>query len=100
MKRRPRKYFTEAEMAEVWDRWQKGESLNAIARGLDRYHSAVQSALARTGHQQTLLRGTGRKDLLDDESIYFICVTSTNHPTLQVKALRLPTEGCAISKPQ
>lgn len=49
MKRRPRRYFTEAEMAEVWDRWRKGESLHAIARELGRYHSVVQSALARTG---------------------------------------------------
>jgi IS30 family transposase len=49
MKQRPRRYFTETEMAEVWDRWEKGESLNAIARDLGRYHSAVQGALARTG---------------------------------------------------
>ena len=49
MKQRPRRYFTQTEMAEVWDRWEKGESLNAIARDLGRYHSAVQGALARTG---------------------------------------------------
>lgn len=49
MKRRPSRYFTQAEMAEVWDRWQKGESLHAIARELGRYHSVIQSALARTG---------------------------------------------------
>ena len=49
MKQRPRRYFTESEMALVWDRWRKGESLNAIARDLDRGHSAVQGALARTG---------------------------------------------------
>ena len=49
MKQRPRRYFTQSEMAEVWDRWEKGESLSAIARHLGRYHSAVQGALARTG---------------------------------------------------
>ena len=49
MKQRPRRYFTQTEMAEVWDRWEQGESLNAIARDLGRYHSAVQGALARTG---------------------------------------------------
>jgi len=49
MKQRKRRYFTAAEMAVVWDRWQKGESLNAIARDLGRGHSAVQGALARTG---------------------------------------------------
>ncbi len=49
MKQRTRRYFTPSEMAVVWDRWQKGESLNAIARDLDRSHSTVQGALARTG---------------------------------------------------
>jgi IS30 family transposase len=49
MNQRPRRYFTQTEMAEVWDRWEKGESLNAIARDLGRYHSSVQGALARTG---------------------------------------------------
>ena len=49
MKQRPRRYFTQAEMAEVWDRWENGESLNAIARSLERGHSAVQGMLSRTG---------------------------------------------------
>ena len=49
MKRRPRRYSTDSEMSLIWDRWEKGESLNAIARDLGRYHSAVQGAMARTG---------------------------------------------------
>lgn len=49
MKQRPRRYISESEMALIWDRWRKGETLNAIARDLDRGHSAVQGALARTG---------------------------------------------------
>jgi IS30 family transposase len=49
MKQRKRRYFTAPEMAVIWDRWEKGESLNAIARDLGRGHSAVQGALARTG---------------------------------------------------
>lgn len=49
MKQRTRRYFTPSEMAGVWDRWEKGESLNAIARDLDRSHSTVQGALARSG---------------------------------------------------
>ena len=28
-------YYTEKDKALMWDRWQKGESLNAIARSLD-----------------------------------------------------------------
>ncbi len=49
MKQRPRRYFTQTEMSEVWDRWEKGDSLNAIARDLGRFHASVQGALARTG---------------------------------------------------
>ena len=50
MKQRPRRYFTDSEMAFVWARWRKGQSLNAIARELDRKHSTIQGALARSGH--------------------------------------------------
>jgi len=42
MKRRPRIYYTETDKALMWDRWQKGESLNSIARHFDRHHSAIQ----------------------------------------------------------
>ena len=49
MKQRKRRYFTVAEIAVIWDRWERGESLNAIARDLGRGHSAVQGLLARTG---------------------------------------------------
>ena len=49
MKYRKRRYFTAAEIAVIWDRWEKGESLNAIARDLGRSHSTIQGLLARTG---------------------------------------------------
>jgi IS30 family transposase len=49
MKQRKRRYFTAPEIAVIWDRWEKGESLNSIARDLGRGHSAVQRVLARTG---------------------------------------------------
>ena len=49
MKQRPRIYYTEADKALMWDRWQKGESLNSIARHFDRHHSAIQGVLVRTG---------------------------------------------------
>ena len=49
MKQRARIYYTETDKALMWDRWQKGESLNSIARLFDRHHSAIQRVLARTG---------------------------------------------------
>jgi len=31
MKQSPRRYFSQSEMAEIWDRWARGETVNAIA---------------------------------------------------------------------
>jgi IS30 family transposase len=41
--------YTAAQKAEMWDRWQKGESLNSIAGLFDRNHSSIQGILAATG---------------------------------------------------
>ena len=49
MKQRPRIYYTEEQKALMWERWQKGESLNSIARLFDRHHSAIAGILSRTG---------------------------------------------------
>ncbi len=49
MKYRTRIFYTETDKALMWDRWQKGESLNSIARHFDRHHSAIQRILCRTG---------------------------------------------------
>ncbi|MFT7653304.1 MAG: hypothetical protein ACI9UU_002414 [Candidatus Azotimanducaceae bacterium] len=40
MKSSKRRYFTQADKDFMWDRWQKGESLNSIARFLGTSHSA------------------------------------------------------------
>jgi len=60
MKQRPRIYYTEADKALMWDRWQKGESLHSIARLFDRHHSAIQGVLARTGGIRPANRGRSR----------------------------------------
>ncbi len=49
MKYRTRIYYSETDKALMWDRWQKGESLNSIARHFGRSHSSIQGVLARTG---------------------------------------------------
>jgi hypothetical protein len=41
MKRRTRTYYTEVQKADMWDRWQKGESLRAIGRVYDRHSSSI-----------------------------------------------------------
>ncbi len=49
MKQRPRIYYTESQRALMWERWQKGESLQHIAQLFDRNHSSIQRILAETG---------------------------------------------------
>jgi IS30 family transposase len=49
MSYRTRIYYTDAQKAEMWDRWQRGESINAIAQLFDRGHSSIQGILAATG---------------------------------------------------
>ena len=49
MKQRTRIYYSEEQKSQMWDRWQKGESLHAIARLFDRHHPSISGILARTG---------------------------------------------------
>ena len=49
MAQRPRIYYTESQKALMWERWQKGESLQQIAQLFDRNHSSIQGILAETG---------------------------------------------------
>jgi IS30 family transposase len=49
MKQRPRIFYTESQKALMWERWQKGESLQQIAQLFDRNHSSIQRILAESG---------------------------------------------------
>ena len=44
-----RLHYTQADKALMWDRWQKGESLHAIARHFGRSHTSIRNILSRTG---------------------------------------------------
>ncbi len=49
MKYRTRTFYTDSQKALMWDRWQKGDSMNDIAKLFDRGHSSVQSVLTANG---------------------------------------------------
>jgi len=49
MEQRPRIYYTEEQKSLMWDRWQKGESLNEIACLFNRHHPSIQRILSETG---------------------------------------------------
>jgi IS30 family transposase len=49
MKYRQRTFYTDKQKSEMWDRWQRGESLSSIGRRFDRASSSIFPHLARTG---------------------------------------------------
>ncbi len=46
---RRRIFFTDKQKSEIWDRWQRGESMSSIGRLFDRGSSSIYPLLERTG---------------------------------------------------
>ncbi len=46
---RRRIFFTDKQKSEIWDRWQRGESMSSIGRLFDRASSSIYPLLERTG---------------------------------------------------
>ena len=67
MKYRTRICYTEAQKALMWDRWQRGESLNSIARLFDRGHSSIQRILMESGGIRPALRQRSCRSLTLEE---------------------------------
>jgi IS30 family transposase len=63
MKQRRRVYYNEEQRTLMWDRWQKGDSMHAIARLFDRGHSSVQGILSETGGIRPAQRRRSRLSL-------------------------------------
>ena len=53
---RTRIKYTAEQKAEMWDRWQRGESLNSIGRAFDRPSSSIFSQLAPSGGMRPSIR--------------------------------------------
>lgn len=49
MKYRTRIYYSAEQRAEIWDRWQRGESMRSIGRVFDRQSSSIFSVISPTG---------------------------------------------------
>ena len=49
MKYRQRTFYTDKQKSEMWDRWERGESLSSIGRHFNRASSSIYPLLARTG---------------------------------------------------
>lgn len=60
MKRRHRIYFTEVQKSEIWDRWERGESMSSIGRLFERNSSSIFPVLAPTGGIRPAVRKRSR----------------------------------------
>ncbi len=49
MKYRTRIYYSAEQRADIWDRWQRGESMRSIGRVFDRQSSSIFSVISPTG---------------------------------------------------
>ena len=63
MARKPRIHHTETDKAVMWDRWQKGDSLEKIAQLFDRSHGSVASILRKTGGRRPPKRARSSRTL-------------------------------------
>jgi DNA-binding CsgD family transcriptional regulator len=63
MKYRTRIYYSAEQRAEIWDRWQRGESMRSIGRVFDRQSSSVFSVISPTGGIRPPERKRGRSAL-------------------------------------
>ena len=49
MMRRSRTFFTNTQKSEIWERWERGESMSSIGRLFERNSSSIYPLLSRTG---------------------------------------------------
>ena len=96
MQYRTRINYSEPQKAEMWDRWQKGESLNSIARRFDRGHSSISRILGETGgirpRQQT--RSTTSLSKQERESISRGLATGLSIRSIASQLQRSPSTIC------
>lgn len=67
MRYRKRIQYTESQKAQMWDRWQRGDSLHQIARLFDRRHTSVRGILVESGGIRPRKRQRSRLALGVDE---------------------------------
>jgi IS30 family transposase len=90
---RPRIHYTESQKALMWERWQKGESLQQIAQLFDRNHSSIQGILAATGGIRPAPRSRSRwaLTLAEREEISRAVVTGHSIRSIAVQLGRAPS---------
>jgi IS30 family transposase len=93
MKQRPRIYYTESQRTLMWDRWQKGESLQQTAQLFDRNHSSIERILAESGGIRPAQRRRSRLalTLAEREQISRAVVTGQSMRSIATSLGRAPS---------
>ena len=97
MKQRRRIYYTASQRAEIWDRWQRGESMSSIGRRFDRASSSVFSVISPTGGIRPADRKRGSRALSLAEREEISRGLSVSEP-LRAIARRLGRSPSTISR--
>lgn len=97
MKYRRRIYYSSTQRAEIWDRWQRGESMSSIGRVFDRQSSSVFSAISPTGGIRPADKKRGKKALNLTEREEISRGLSVKH-SLRTIALKLGRAPSTISR--
>lgn len=97
MKQRRRIYYTASQRAEIWDRWQRGESMSSIGRRFDRESSSVFSVISPTGGIRPADRKRGSRALSLAEREEISRGLSVREP-LRAIARRLGRSPATISR--
>ncbi|WP_044043499.1 IS30 family transposase [Octadecabacter antarcticus] len=90
-------YYSAEQRAEIWDRWQRGESMRSIGRVFDRQSSSVFSVISPTGGIRPLDRKRGHVALSLSEREEISRGLSTKQ-SLRAIALQLRRAPSTISR--
>ena len=99
MKYRRRIYYSATQRAEIWDRWQRGESMSSIGRVFDRQSSSVFSVISPTGGIRPPGRRRGSRALSLSEreeisrGLSYQTITSRDRPPIRTRALNHQPRG-------
>jgi len=93
MKQRPRIHYTESQKALMWERWQKGESLQQIAQLFDRHHPSIARILGERGGIRPAPRRRSRwaLNLAEREEISRAVVAGHSMRSIAVQLGRAPS---------
>jgi IS30 family transposase len=93
MTRRPRIHYTEEQRTLMWERWQKGDSLEKIANLFDRHHPSIERILAETGGIRPAVRHRSRLALTmaEREEISRAVVTGLSIRSIASSLCRSPS---------